>query len=489
MTARLAEPARSRSKASSIASSGSRCEIEPVERQPAAAVQVEDQREVARRARTSRRSAPRMRRSMRGIDERGQPQLGVGARDADQHGRAARARGEERGAHAPRAGRSPRSRSRRRRRLTSAPRAAVSSASPGPATASRRAELQRAPRASRRHVHGHDRRRRPRRPRPCTAREPDAAAADHRHAVARPHAGGAPDGADPGGHGAAHERGDVQRHVRRRSARRSAPARPRARRTSRAASSGSTGSPPRDEPSVPSSSPPAPIAGQAVRQRWRRSRRHSSQRPQAGAHESATGLPGAQPRRRRRPPRPRRRPRGRARRAARLGRAVDRVQVGVADAARVQAHEHLAGARRRELQPRSTSCARPSAPAPRRGSSGPPAGRRVRLQLAQLLDRDVAAHEVAGLDLDRAAAPRCSQIVADLARAAGVEDAAGRRVGVRSGSRPRAGSAGAPSASIVGHRREQRLGVGVVRPAEHDARPARSPSGRPRYSTAMRSER
>ena len=38
------------------------------------------------------------------------------------------------------------------------------------------------------------------------------------------------------------------------------------------------------------------------------------------------------------------------RRAPRLGGAVDRVEVGVADAARMQAHEHLARPRRRQLE-------------------------------------------------------------------------------------------------------------------------------------------
>ena len=70
------------------------------------------------------------------------------------------------------------------------------------------------------------------------------------------------------------------------------------------------------------------------------------------------------------------------RRAGRLGRAVDRVLVGVADAARVQAHQHLAGAGRGELElghlsgapTRSSTAARviTRRPAPRAGAPAAP---------------------------------------------------------------------------------------------------------------------
>ena len=127
------------------------------------------------------------------------------------------------------------------------------------------------------------------------------------------------------------------------------------------------------------------------------------------------------------------------RRAARRRRAVDRVEVGVADAARVQAHAHLARAGRGQLES-STASGPPTLEDGRadRRAHGAAGGRRV-LQGAQLLDRDVAAHQVPRLDLGERRA-LVDALVAEEARAAGVEDAARRRlaaVGISPSSRIR----------------------------------------------------
>ena len=213
-------------------------------------------------------------------------------------------------------------------------------------------------------------------------------------------------------------------------------------------------------------------------------------------------------------------------RAARLGRAVHRVEVRMADAARVEAHEHLARPRRGQIQLDDSSgapvrsrtaarqCVLPSAarsvPVRARVAGGvagrlgvgfgraPTAAARLAaagswpargglLQLAEVLDRVVAAPQVVGLDL----AQRRLLVHADVAdepRAAGVEDAA-RTAGRRGwGSRLRAGSAAAPC------RRSAAPTTAAPRCTD-DAAPAKtvsaSPSSitRPRYSTAMRSER
>ena len=74
------------------------------------------------------------------------------------------------------------------------------------------------------------------------------------------------------------------------------------------------------------------------------------------------------------------------------------------------------------------------------GRRGP---RRACCRRAQLLERDVAAHQVARLDLGQRWLGDLAQ-ARDHARAAGVEHAARRRVGRDSGSRPRAGCASGP---------------------------------------------
>ena len=155
-------------------------------------------------------------------------------------------------------------------------------------------------------------------------------------------------------------------------------------------------------------------------------------------------------------------------RAARLGRPVDRVQVRVADAARGQPHEHLLGAGRSELEigddersARPLEHCRPDVHAPR-------FLRLSDLETTQLLDRDVAAHQMAGLRLDE----RRLLLLADraqLAVAAGVEDAArgrGRR------ARDLALEPDPLAAAAVDRRdgREERLGVRMVRAGEHDVR-------------------
>ena len=114
----------------------------------------------------------------------------------------------------------------------------------------------------------------------------------------------------------------------------------------------------REPRAVPSSRPPDAISVHAVAQRWLSSRRHSSQCPHAGSQESTTRVPGGQP-----TPSPTASttpaPSWPSTAGQRVGGgAVDRVEVGVADAARVQPHQHLARPGRRQvqlrhLQPRS----------------------------------------------------------------------------------------------------------------------------------------
>ena len=99
-----------------------------------------------------------------------------------------------------------------------------------------------------------------------------------------------------------------------------------------------------------------------------------------------------------------------------------------------------------------------------RRTGGPLLGRSL-LQLAQLLDRVVAAPEVARLDLLELRLLLVAD-VADVARAAGVEHAARRRVGV-AGDLALEPDALALLAVRLRDRRQQRLGVGVVRRAEH----------------------
>ena len=175
-------------------------------------------------------------------------------------------------------------------------------------------------------------------------------------------------------------------------------------------------------------------------------------------------------------------------------RAVDRVEVGVADAAGVQAHEHLARPGRRELELGRPRAALRPARGRRRGPSALASGRafagrpldvgrvlarrrrlgrrsprpagglllgRVLLQLAQLLDGVVAAPEVAGLDLLELRLLLVAD-VADVARAAGVEDAARRRVGV-AGDLALEPDPLALLAVDLRDRGQQRLRVGMVR--------------------------
>ena len=95
------------------------------------------------------------------------------------------------------------------------------------------------------------------------------------------------------------------------------------------------------------------------------------------------------------------------------------------------------------------------------GSAAGPRLRRAPLQLAQLLDGVVAAPEVPGLDLLELRLLLVAD-VADVARAAGVEDAARRRVGV-AGDLPLEPD---PLALLAVHLRDggqQRLRVRVVR--------------------------
>ena len=181
-------------------------------------------------------------------------------------------------------------------------------------------------------------------------------------------------------------------------------------------------------------------------------------RPQAGSHESATWSP---PRRRsprgRPPPRPRR-PRGRARPGS-ASRRCRRSRSG-----RSGTRRSRAGAR----APRAPGAGRARARPPR-GDRRSQAGvrliaRSTALEPAQLLERDVAAHQVAG-STSTSGGSVVSQIAPSLR---------GQRVWK---TQPEGGSAAlgiSPSSrirsrrspSIVGHGREQRLGVRVVRPGE-----------------------
>ena len=221
-TTRSASPARIRSNARSISSSGSRCETSRSSGSRPRAVEVEHLREVAlgpRRAVDRAEHAPLHPRDReRRQRQRRRPR--AGCRSAPRR-RAPAWRGTP--PASPRAARSPRSRSRRRRRTRRAPRSAVASAVAGPehGVASRRAPGRTssfdaatstattgsAPDRDRAHHRG----------------QADAAAADHRDAVAGPHAGGPPDGADAGRDRAADEPGDRRTARRAGSARTSAP--------------------------------------------------------------------------------------------------------------------------------------------------------------------------------------------------------------------------------------------------------------------------
>ena len=170
--------------ASSTASSGSRRGHQPVEGEPPAAVEVEQRREVALRARGSVDGAEHA--PLHPWDrKRGQRHLRVGRRDPDQHRGPSRARGQERRAGGLGAsGRLDRvvdpAATGRADRFGGLVRAARPLDRVGRAEAQRRLELLRCD------VDGHDR--------VCAhgdggedGAQPDAAAAEDRDAVARPH--------------------------------------------------------------------------------------------------------------------------------------------------------------------------------------------------------------------------------------------------------------------------------------------------------------
>ena len=116
-------------------------------------------------------------------------------------------------------------------------------------------------------------------------------------------------------------------------------------------------------------------------------------------------------------------------------------------------------------------------------SSGAPA---PALEPAQLLERDVAAHLVAGLDLDERRLDDLAQAPDD-ARAAGVEDAAGRRVG-RARDLALEQDPRGPRRRRSGRRTAAppcRGGSGRGRPVSE----APTSMIRPRYMTAIRSAR
>ena len=218
---------------------------------------------------------------------------------------------------------------------------------------------------------------------------PDAAAADHRDAVARPHARGAPDRAGAGRHGAAGQRGDLERHaVGDRDA--------AGRRHDRALGERGQERVVVDRlaararaAACPSSSPPWPIPSQAVVAEVRQ----PAQALVAAAARRHPGEHHARARRASAARSPDRLDHARAlvaehRRAAGRRRAVDRVVVGVADAAGVQPHEHLARARAARARGPSPPAALRPARGRRRGPSALASGR-VRACRAGVLLRGV----------------------------------------------------------------------------------------------------
>ena len=359
-----------------------------------------------------------------------------------------------------------------------------------------------------------DDRRRARQPRAGDHLQADAAAADHAHLGRRSDAGGVGDGADPGHHAAAQQRRLPQRDVGGDAGSRRRPARPRSS-AKQATISPCWSTVPSAARSreVPSSSIPAtdwrPPGSHSVRRPDRHALADAARRDEA-EHDVIAGRElGRRPRP---PPRRRRRPRGRAPSATgpSPSSAVGEVDVGVADAGGGDPDEHLAASRRLEPAP-SRPATGPTGLAQHgtaRDLGSPPSGAcatrprcqaelgRPRARQRSLVDacrrrssveRDVTADRVAGLLLVQRRLGGLADL-ADLARAAGLERASAAADRRRSGSRPRAGSAARPSVVERRHRRQQRLGVGVVRPAEHLARPVPISITRPRYSTAIRSD-
>ena len=273
-----------------MSSSGNRARDQAVERQPAAAIEVEQRGEIALGTRRAVQRAEDATLEARDR-QRGERKHRVRARDADQHRRAARARGEERRPRRLGAGRSPRTRSRRpagrrlhalRRLLRRRPPTRTASVAPSPAAASSLSSSTSTATTGR-----------ARRDRAHHRAQPDAPAAEHATRSPGPHAGGAPHGARAGGDTAADECRDIERHVLRdRDA-----ARGRndgvlgERRQERVVEHGP---PSRESRGVPSSSPPVPIAAQTVRHRWCRSRRHSSQRAARGHPGQGHTSPGGE---------------------------------------------------------------------------------------------------------------------------------------------------------------------------------------------------
>ena len=375
--------------------------------------------------------------------QRRQRQLGVRARDADQHRRAARRGSRGTPPASPRAGRSPRSRSRRRRPTPRATASAVASAIAGPEhpVPSRRtlgaasslldaastAITGSAPTATAAITAE-----RPTPPQPITAtRSPGRTPAVRQTAptpvvTAQPTRPATSNGTSLRDRDA---RALRARRTPRRTSRGTSSGR-RARRRARAASC---------RPSARRCPSPARRSSRAAAGRAG-TRAHA---PHDGTHESATWSPTTT----RVTPGPDRLDDAGALvaehgRAARLGGAVDRVQVGVADAARVQAHEHLAGPRRGELELLHLRAARRCL---EHGGADLHGAARLRVRLARPARLEPAQLARAGcgsasggrLDLDE----RRLGLVADRARSA-AGSGCGRRSRTagrpRSGSRPRA---------------------------------------------------
>ena len=404
----------------------------------------------------------------------------VRARDPDQHRGAARAAWRGTPPASPRAARSPRSRSRRRRPSASRTASAVASGDPGPEHGVRRAELARDVQLRRRRVDRDDRLG-AHRDRGHHRREADAAAADHRDAVAGPDSGGPPDRADAGRHRAADEPGDLERHVVAGSARTSARARRTPRRRSRGTSSG---------------------------RRARRRARAASSRPSARrcpspatrSSRAAAGCAGTRRTRRRTAPRRARRGRPPATRVTPAPTASTTPAPSCPSTAgqRVSAVPSIAlksewqtplACSRTSTSPgpggaSSSSCTSSGAARARSRTAArilitPPRTAAARSSSIGMWQRirwpgSTSTQRRLGLLADRA----------ELARAARVEDAARRRVG---GARDLALEPDPLASAAVDrrHRREQRLGVRVVRARRRRPRPGRAPSagrGRARRS-------
>ena len=223
------------------------------------------------------------------------------------------------------------------------------------------------------------------------------------------------------------------------------------------------------QPRRPVQSPPVPIAGHAVEQSCGRSRRHSSHSPHEGAHESATWSPAAT----RVTPGPTASTTPAPSWPSTAGHGVSAVpstafwsewQTPLTPRAG-QAPRRPAG----RARSRSVTCWRPpvSSRTAARILKRAPRSRRSAAACAELLDRDVATHQVRVLDLDERRL-RLARRSAPSFRGQRVWKTQPRRRRGRARDVALEPDALAPAAVDRRHRREKRLGVRVVRPVEDD---------------------